>query len=661
MNTPPFEVADIIRLHGKSFIERNRSWLGWLHVRVLLAIERCRTAALGGHKDRCCLFAPQSKAAVTVSDIKSPATAGVSLLQQVGCVRSQSRWLQKESQRIAFILAGLGANWNRLHLLSQPDSSTNRFQASTRARRNRRPWKFSGQKAYTLEMLRRTSRNSLTTLFLIAAMASTAAAQVGVPKVWDDDAMATLEVPMADPAGSPKHVSANYYYRIPVRPIYKSYPVYATGREPAGYMDRLQKKEPVVLWDDKGNAPRLTTDADWIKAGAIVFESPLGYTPLPPAALQKTWLEAVRPPVASDGTLPFYRLFIRQKGQVELGADACAMCHTRVMSSGDVVEGAQGNFPFDRSFAFFRIRLAAAMASDKARAQQDLSHFLRVLFAAPWMRPDPQERLFQMSLDQLASVYDAIPPGVNDRHRTSPLYPVQVPDLIGVEQRRYLDRTGLQQHRSIGDLMRYAALNQGADYLASHDGFIPLGGPEFHELPNPEKVGGRYSDTQLYALAKFLYSLAPPRNPNHLDAVALRGREIFNHEGCAGCHTPPLYTNNKLTPVAGFTVPAGAAKRYDIMNVSVGTDPMLATKTRRGTGYYKVPSLKGVWYRSMFGHSGWCATLEDWFDPQRLREDYVPTGFKPPDAATYAVKGHPYGLRLSTLDKTALIAFLNTL
>ena len=55
MNTPPFEVADIIRLHGKSFIEKNRSWLSWLHLRVLLAIERCRTAALGGHKDRCCL------------------------------------------------------------------------------------------------------------------------------------------------------------------------------------------------------------------------------------------------------------------------------------------------------------------------------------------------------------------------------------------------------------------------------------------------------------------------------------------------------------------------------------------------------------------------------------------------------------------------------
>jgi hypothetical protein len=83
--------------------------------------------------------------------------------------------------------------------------------------------------------------------------------------------------------------------------------------------------------------------------------------------------------------------------------------------------------------------------------------------------------------------------------------------------------------------------------------------------------------------------------------------------------------------------------------------------TSRGTGYYKVPSLKGVWYRSMFGHSGWCATLEDWLDPRRVRDDYVPTGFKPYGAKTYAVKGHPFGLDLSAEDKKALIVFLNSL
>jgi hypothetical protein len=53
MNAPPFEVADIVRAAGKSFIEKNRTRLTWQHLRVLRAIERCRTAALGGHLDQC--------------------------------------------------------------------------------------------------------------------------------------------------------------------------------------------------------------------------------------------------------------------------------------------------------------------------------------------------------------------------------------------------------------------------------------------------------------------------------------------------------------------------------------------------------------------------------------------------------------------------------
>jgi hypothetical protein len=50
---PPFEVADIIRAQGKNFIDKNRSWLKGGHLKVLSAVERCRTAALGGHRDRC--------------------------------------------------------------------------------------------------------------------------------------------------------------------------------------------------------------------------------------------------------------------------------------------------------------------------------------------------------------------------------------------------------------------------------------------------------------------------------------------------------------------------------------------------------------------------------------------------------------------------------
>ena len=53
MSRPPLEVADLIRAAGTAFIERNRQWLRWKHIKVLLAIARCRTAALGGHLDQC--------------------------------------------------------------------------------------------------------------------------------------------------------------------------------------------------------------------------------------------------------------------------------------------------------------------------------------------------------------------------------------------------------------------------------------------------------------------------------------------------------------------------------------------------------------------------------------------------------------------------------
>jgi Putative transposase/Transposase zinc-binding domain len=53
MSRPPLEVADLIRTAGAAFIERSRQWISWKHIKVLLAIARCRTAALGGHLDQC--------------------------------------------------------------------------------------------------------------------------------------------------------------------------------------------------------------------------------------------------------------------------------------------------------------------------------------------------------------------------------------------------------------------------------------------------------------------------------------------------------------------------------------------------------------------------------------------------------------------------------
>ena len=53
MSRPTLEVADLVRSAGTAFIGRNRAWIRWTHIKVLLAIARCRTAALGGHIDEC--------------------------------------------------------------------------------------------------------------------------------------------------------------------------------------------------------------------------------------------------------------------------------------------------------------------------------------------------------------------------------------------------------------------------------------------------------------------------------------------------------------------------------------------------------------------------------------------------------------------------------
>ena len=94
---------------------------------------------------------------------------------------------------------------------------------------------------------------------------------------------------------------------------------------------------------------------------------------------------------------------------------------------------------------------------------------------------------------------------------------------------------------------------------------------------------------------------------------------------------------------------------------SVGTEPAAALETRKGTGLYKVPSLKGLWYRTLISHDGSAASLEEWFDPVRLRDDYVPKGFVGYKVKTRSVPGHEFGLKLSADDKADLIAFLKTL
>ncbi len=175
------------------------------------------------------------------------------------------------------------------------------------------------------------------------------------------------------------------------------------------------------------------------------------------------------------------------------------------------------------------------------------------------------------------------------------------------------------------------------------------------------KVSLRLPDEALYALTIYLTSLSPPSNPNSMDANARAGQELFDREGCSGCHTAPLFTNNRLTLAAGFVPPADLPTTLDVMKISVGTNPSLALKTRKGTGFYKVPSLKGVWYRGRYLHDGSLPTLEEMFDPKRTTADFVRTGFSGVNNQYHAVPGHEFGLKLTVEERKQLIAFLRTL
>src|SRR2546428_5407856 len=53
MARPALEVADIFRGHGAAWRDANRGHISLDQLKVMSAIEPCRTAALGGHVARC--------------------------------------------------------------------------------------------------------------------------------------------------------------------------------------------------------------------------------------------------------------------------------------------------------------------------------------------------------------------------------------------------------------------------------------------------------------------------------------------------------------------------------------------------------------------------------------------------------------------------------
>ena len=159
-----------------------------------------------------------------------------------------------------------------------------------------------------------------------------------VPKTWDDVALASMDVPLAVASHSPTHVSSDYYYRIPVRKIYKQYPVYVPDKEPAGYIDALKTREFEEIRFDFDS---FKTDAEWIAAGRVVFDAGIGFNQRWAGADVRDpglWAHA-RVPTTPDGVVPFISYTIRQRGQVEIADAGCVLCHTRLMPDGTIVRG----------------------------------------------------------------------------------------------------------------------------------------------------------------------------------------------------------------------------------------------------------------------------------------------------------------------------------
>lgn len=500
---------------------------------------------------------------------------------------------------------------------------------------------------------------------IAAAVVTAAAVQVlaqtpertRAPRLWTDAALEGWALPLAGVDATPRFYTEAEYYAARVDEL-RTYPVYVKGREPKGYRDQLRRRGPQPLVE----IGRARTAAEWVAAGRDVFaglDLPENRTDDPEVL---AWVDDPDAParehslVTKDGVIVSMRWVVDRDRTLKITLAECSACHTRVLPDGTEILGAQGNLNFDVSVdgkIFDRAEAFKARLGPRAAAADRTYRS----YAVPWLADDINARFRTMSPEDRNRI-DGPPTvsGTFPRFNGSPYFTNHMPDLIGVKDRTYLDATATHRNRGPEDISRYGILVTDAD-----DGAV---GPH-RVIPDDERpLHTRHSDDAMYALGQYIYALTPPPNPNHASEQTARGEQIFTRSGCGNCHTPPLYTDNKLVPVDGFTRiehPQSPPPADILVGARLGLDPGLALKTRKGTGYYKIPSLKGLWYRDTLEHSGSIASLEEWFDPARTRDDYRSKGWNPPDAAAHPVPGHPFGLTLSADDKRALIAFLRTL
>lgn len=477
-------------------------------------------------------------------------------------------------------------------------------------------------------------------LVVVAACRSThdTSPHVQPVRLWDDAALAGWGTPVAGLGVPPRYMSSAVYYAAPVDNL-RTYPVYHPSREPKGYRESLIARGPQPLIDPAA----LHTREDWVAAGKRVFEeldTPASRTNdaaviahFTNASTVDRYRDASHDVMDANGVLLDYRWVVGTDGKLRLSLSSCVGCHSRLMPDGSVLAGAPSNYDLSDAPAVQKmlgqIRIGRNVSAAEAFYAQ---------FGVPWLADDPHKALRDMPEAKrdalLANVGPVTPGSMFARVNGSPLFPTRMADLRGIKDRRYLDTTGTHLHRGPEDIARYGILVEYAD-TGTFGSYAML--PQSSPAVRPP-------DEAMLAMAMYLETLDPPPSPFPMDSLASHGKEVFDDLSCADCHPPPTYTTNELIAVE-----------------RIGTDPSMTLRTRKGTGYYRIPSLRGLWYRGSYEHGGSLATLEDWFDPARLRPDYQPTAFRGPGVTHRAVPGHEFGLDLGDDDKRALIAFLRTL
>lgn len=125
---------------------------------------------------------------------------------------------------------------------------------------------------------------------------------------------------------------------------------------------------------------------------------------------------------------------------------------------------------------------------------------------------------------------------------------------------------------------------------------VAIGGPKLRKSASTQK--DCTFDTDPEGCHNFVADFGHPLNAKAIDMDDLAqyignwtDLPVVNRTGLSGLFTvntegwfPMLYTSNKLTPAEGFHVSADARANFDIVPISLGTDPNLTMRTRRGTG-----------------------------------------------------------------------------